>query len=107
MVITGTVTNVANFGAFIDIGVHQDGLVHISQLADVFVKNPYDIVSVGDTVQVEVLEIDAELKRIALKRLSGGKGPVAGKSSGRPTRPRAGQQKDVDGGFKIGNYLDD
>lgn len=69
----GTVTNVTNFGAFIDVGVHQDGLIHISQLADIFVKSPYDVVAVGDTVQVDVLSVDIERKRISLKRISGGR----------------------------------
>lgn len=66
MILTGTVRNVADFGAFIDIGVHQDGLVHISQLADKFVKNPMSIVAVGDIVKVRVLEVDVERKRISL-----------------------------------------
>lgn len=66
MVLTGTVRNVADFGAFVDIGVHQDGLVHISQLADRFVKNPMEVVSVGDIVTVRVLEIDPARKRISL-----------------------------------------
>jgi len=62
----GTVRNVIDFGAFVDIGVHQDGLVHISNMADRFVKHPSDIVKVGDIVKVRVLEVDAEKKRIAL-----------------------------------------
>jgi len=66
MVLTGTVRNVADFGAFVDIGVHQDGLVHISQLADKFVKNPMEVVAVGDIVKVRVLEVDADRKRISL-----------------------------------------
>ena len=66
MVLTGTVRNVADFGAFVDIGVHQDGLVHISQLSDKFVKNPLDVVSVGDIVSVKVLDVDPERKRISL-----------------------------------------
>lgn len=66
MVLTGTVRNVADFGAFVDIGVHQDGLVHISQLADKFVKNPMGIVAVGDIVKVRVLEVDVDRKRISL-----------------------------------------
>ncbi|MCB4790268.1 MAG: RNA-binding transcriptional accessory protein [Elusimicrobia bacterium] len=105
MILTGTVTNVANFGAFVDIGVHQDGLIHISMLADVFVKNPYDIVAVGDTVSVEVIEIDTELNRIALKRLSGGKGPNAGRFQGKKEKGK-GKGRDADQGFKIGSYLD-
>jgi len=66
MMLEGVVTNVANFGAFVDIGVHQDGLVHISHLADQFVKDPRDIVKAGDVVKVKVLEVDAVRKRIAL-----------------------------------------
>ena len=66
MILTGTVRNVIDFGAFIDIGVHQDGLVHISQLADSFVKHPLDVVAVGDIVRVKVLSIDEKKNRIAL-----------------------------------------
>src|SRR5690606_18619659 len=66
MVLEGVVTNVANFGAFVDVGVHQDGLVHISALADKFVKDPRDVVRVGQTVSVKVLEVDHARKRIAL-----------------------------------------
>lgn len=68
MKLEGVITNVTNFGAFIDIGVHQDALIHISQLADKFVKDPNEIVSVGDIVSVRVLEIDIERKRIAVSR---------------------------------------
>ena len=66
MILTGTVRNVIDFGAFVDIGVHQDGLVHISQLSDKYVKNPMDIVSVGDIVKVKVLGTDPQKKRISL-----------------------------------------
>jgi uncharacterized protein len=66
MQLEGTVTNVAAFGAFVDIGVHQDGLVHVSQLADRFVKDPRDVVKAGDIVQVRVVEVDVKRKRIAL-----------------------------------------
>jgi uncharacterized protein len=66
MVLEGTVTNVAAFGAFVDIGVHQDGLVHVSQLADRFVKNPYDVVKAGDIVKVRVVDVDLKRQRIAL-----------------------------------------
>ncbi|GIX38766.1 MAG: RNA-binding transcriptional accessory protein [Silanimonas sp.] len=68
MVLEGVVTNVAAFGAFVDIGVHQDGLVHISALADKFVKDPREVVKVGDVVKVKVLEVDVARKRIALTR---------------------------------------
>lgn len=66
MILKGTVRNVIDFGAFIDIGVHQDGLVHISQMSDKFVKHPLDVVSVGDIVTVKVLSVDAAKKRIQL-----------------------------------------
>lgn len=66
MVLEGTVTNVAAFGAFVDIGVHQDGLVHVSQLADRFIKDPHDIVKAGDVVKVRVVEVDVKRKRIGL-----------------------------------------
>ncbi|MDD5176594.1 MAG: Tex family protein [Sterolibacterium sp.] len=66
MLLEGVVTNVTNFGAFIDIGVHQDGLVHVSALANKFVKDPHSIVKAGDVVKVKVLEVDVARKRIAL-----------------------------------------
>ena len=66
MVLKGTVRNVIDFGAFVDIGVHQDGLVHISELADKFVKHPLDVVKVGDIVDVRVLSVDAQKKKISL-----------------------------------------
>ena len=66
MILEGVVSNVANFGAFVDIGVHQDGLVHISALANRYVADPREIVKAGDVVKVKVLEVDAERKRIAL-----------------------------------------
>uniref|UniRef100_UPI0035B4EBC1 S1 RNA-binding domain-containing protein n=1 Tax=Nitrosomonas sp. TaxID=42353 RepID=UPI0035B4EBC1 len=66
MVLEGVVTNVAAFGAFVDIGVHQDGLVHISALADKFVKDPHSVVKVGQVVTVKVVEADEKRKRIAL-----------------------------------------
>ncbi len=66
MILTGTVRNVIDFGAFVDIGVHQDGLVHISQLSDKFIKHPVDVVSIGDVVKVKVLEVDVLKKRISL-----------------------------------------
>jgi uncharacterized protein len=66
MILEGAVTNVAAFGAFVDIGVHQDGLVHVSRLADRFVKDPHEVVKTGDIVRVKVIEVDLERKRIAL-----------------------------------------
>ncbi|MBN2536414.1 MAG: RNA-binding transcriptional accessory protein [Spirochaetales bacterium] len=69
LILSGTVTNVTNFGAFVDIGVHQDGLIHISRLCSRFVRDPYEIVSVGDVVRVKVLGVDIPLKRISLERI--------------------------------------
>ena len=66
MILKGTVRNVIDFGAFVDIGVHQDGLVHISQMTDKFIKHPMEVVSVGDIVEVKVLSVDLAKKRIAL-----------------------------------------
>lgn len=62
----GTVRNVSDFGAFVDIGVHQDGLVHKSQMANKFVKHPLDIVKVGDVIKVRIMEVDEKRKRISL-----------------------------------------
>ncbi|MGD1953119.1 MAG: S1 RNA-binding domain-containing protein [Leptolyngbyaceae cyanobacterium] len=79
MVLEGVITNVANFGAFVDIGVHQDGLVHISQLANRFVKDPKEIVQVGQVVKVKVMEVNKGLKRIGLsmKAVDGGSSKAA------------------------------
>ncbi len=86
MILEGVVSNVTNFGAFVDIGVHQDGLVHISALADRFVKNPHDVVKPGDIVKVKVLELEPERKRIALTmRLT----EPAEKTKNKPKRKQA------------------
>lgn len=94
MQLEGVVTNVAAFGAFVDVGVHQDGLVHISELADRFVKDPHEIVKAGDVVKVRVKEVDVPRKRIALTMKSGAI-DMAG-SAGRPATaspaPRGGAQ---------------
>ena len=66
MILKGTVRNVIDFGVFVDIGVHQDGLVHISQITDRYIKHPLEAVSVGDVVDVQVLAVDMEKKRISL-----------------------------------------
>ncbi len=95
MLLEGVVTNVANFGAFVDVGVHQDGLVHISQLADRFVKDPRDVVKTGDIVKVRVVEVDLARKRIALTMKP--QEPTARatheptKTRGAPVSPRAPQ----------------
>ena len=66
MKLTGTVRNVIDFGAFVDLGVHQDGLVHVSQISDKFIKHPSEVLKVGDIVRVKVLNVDTAKKRIAL-----------------------------------------
>jgi uncharacterized protein len=93
MMLEGVVTNVANFGAFVDIGVHQDGLVHISQLADRFVKDPREVVKAGDVVKVRVVEVDLKRKRIALtmKREVAEGEPVRTPSAPMPARKPAPQ----------------
>jgi len=102
MILEGTVTNVTNFGAFVDIGVHQDGLVHISALADRFVKDPHEVVAPGDIVKVKVLEVDLARKRIALtRRLEEAAAPAAGRGTGnrdgqRPEVARKGRARDSD-----------
>jgi uncharacterized protein len=75
MMLEGTVTNVAAFGAFVDIGVHQDGLVHVSELADRFVRDPHEVVKAGDIVKVRVVEVDPKRKRIALSMKKEASGP--------------------------------
>ena len=71
MKLPGIVTNITAFGAFVDIGVHQDGLVHISKLAKGFVKRASDVVAVGDVIPVRVIEVDVARKRISLERVDG------------------------------------
>ena len=66
MVLKGTVRNIIDFGAFVDIGVHQDGLVHISQMSDRFIRHPLEVVKIGDVVEVKVLGVDVAKKRISL-----------------------------------------
>jgi uncharacterized protein len=101
MTLEGVVSNVANFGAFVDIGVHQDGLVHVSALADKFVKDPREVVRVGQTVQVRVVEVDIARKRIALsmrkddgtpRPTGGASGAGAGRPGGRTGKPAAAPQ---------------
>jgi uncharacterized protein len=75
MTLEGVVTNVTKFGAFVDVGVHQDGLVHISELADRYVKEPSDVVKVGQIVKVHVLSADAKTQRIALSMKTPGSAP--------------------------------
>lgn len=94
MILEGAVTNVTNFGAFVDIGVHQDGLVHISSLSDKFVEDPHQVVKAGDIVKVKVMEVDMQRKRIALtmrldeqpgeSNARGGNNRSSGKENARP-----------------------
>jgi uncharacterized protein len=101
MLLEGVVTNVANFGAFVDIGVHQDGLVHVSQLADRFVKDPREVVKAGDIVKVKVVDVDLKRRRIALT-MKLNQAPAAGRQpSGRgqsahtPPRDRSVPRRDA------------
>ena len=90
MSLEGTVTNVAAFGAFVDIGVHQDGLVHVSQLADRFVKDPHEVVKAGDVVRVRVVEVDVPRKRIALTMRREGTEPLQPREDrARPPLPKS------------------
>ena len=107
MKLPGIVTNVTAFGAFVDIGVHQDGLVHISQLADRFVKDPNEVVKVAQRVDVTVLEVDLDRKRISLSMKSGAtgekketaatppaaKGPQDHRRQGKPRQDRQKQDQ--------------
>ena len=93
MILEGVVTNVANFGAFVDIGVHQDGLVHISVLSSKFVKDPREVVKAGDVVRVKVVEIDLPRKRIALTMRLADDAPAPAKMGGVPMSNKARQQQ--------------
>ena len=90
MQLEGVVTNVAAFGAFVDIGVHQDGLVHVSELADRFVKDPHEVVKAGDVVKVRVKEVDVGRKRIALTMRSGAIDRTSAVGGARPSSPAPG-----------------
>jgi uncharacterized protein len=92
MILEGVVTNVAAFGAFIDIGVHQDGLVHVSALADKFVKDPHEVVKAGQVVKVKVLEVDVKRRRIGLTMKLN---DVAPSNTG--ARSNSGERSDVGG----------
>ncbi|MFF8378574.1 helix-hairpin-helix domain-containing protein [Streptomyces sp. NPDC015661] len=115
MVLEGVVTNVAAFGAFVDIGVHQDGLVHVSAMSKTFVKDPRDVVKPGDVVKVKVLDVDVPRKRISLtlrlddepgadgqggapRRDRGERGGDRGERSGRPPQQRQGGGRRAEGG---------
>ena len=98
MRLEGTVTNVAAFGAFVDIGVHQDGLVHVSQLADRFVKDPHEVVKAGDVVSVRVVEVDVPRKRIGLTMRKDNADTRPPRDQGRDAGPRGGGGKGSRGG---------
>jgi len=93
MMLEGTVTNVAAFGAFVDVGVHQDGLVHVSQLADKFVKDPHEVVKAGDIVRVRVTEVDIARKRIGLSMRKEGGAQAHGAGGARGPKDRPAQTK--------------
>ncbi len=112
MMLQGVVTNVANFGAFVDIGVHQDGLVHVSQLADRFVKDPRDVVKAGDIVNVTVLEVDLKRERASLTMKPQGRRPLPrrpasrGQGLGQPAaRDGPGGQRRRSG-YRRSKYVD-
>ena len=108
MLLEGSVTNVTNFGAFVDVGVHQDGLVHVSALADKFVEDPHDVVKPGDIVKVKVMEVDLPRKRISLTmRLDErhqdqpkSADAPAGRPRGRGGKPKGGGRGQSGGGQK-------
>ncbi|ARB90330.1 RNA-binding transcriptional accessory protein [Haemophilus influenzae] len=112
MILEGTVTNVTNFGAFVDIGVHQDGLVHISSLSDKFVEDPHQVVKTGNIVKVKVLEVDVPRKRIALTMRLDESAVKNDSKSDRTlsTRPRGNMQREARnsrGNNVIGNAFAD
>ena len=109
MVLEGTVTNVAAFGAFVDVGVHQDGLVHVSAMANTFVKDPRQVAKPGDIVKVKVLGADVARKRIALTmRLTDpeGNAPRGGRADSRAIRSaNAGADRSAPGGGAFADAL--
>jgi uncharacterized protein len=102
MVLEGVVTNVAAFGAFVDVGVHQDGLVHVSAMADRFVSDPHEVVRSGQVVKVKVLDVDVDRQRIGLSLRLGDKpsrGPAAKPAAGRDTgKQNRGERRGNGGG---------
>ncbi|WP_346826458.1 Tex family protein [Serratia inhibens] len=117
MILEGSVTNVTNFGAFVDIGVHQDGLVHISSLADKFVEDPHTVVKAGDIVKVKVMEVDLQRKRIALSmrldeqpgegspRRGGNSAPAKGSPSRAPANKAKPRSSSPAGNSAMGDAL--
>lgn len=105
MILEGIVTNVANFGAFVDIGVHQDGLVHVSMLADHFVKDPNEVVKIGDIVKVRVIEIDIPRKRIQLSMRTNQKKQLKGENNFVSSSHQKKSATSLQFENKIGNVL--
>jgi uncharacterized protein len=108
MVLEGVVTNVAAFGAFVDIGVHQDGLVHVSAMSTKFIKDPHEVVKAGQVVQVKVLDVDVKRQRIALTmRLTDDAAPAsrpgardergASRAGGAPRAPQRAREQEPAG----------
>jgi len=93
MKVPGIITNVTNFGAFVDIGIHQEGLVHISHLSDQFVKDPNAVVTVGQRVEVTVIEVDLARQRIALSMKSGAQARETAPAAAKPGKPTGGTRK--------------
>jgi uncharacterized protein len=106
MELEGVVTNVTAFGAFVDVGVHQDGLVHVSQLADRFVKDPSEVVKVGEKIKVRVVEVDLQRKRIALTAKKGGAPAQAGQPGAQQQSGGGGQQRSGAGPARGGQRPD-
>jgi uncharacterized protein len=105
MILEGTVTNVTNFGAFVDVGVHQDGLVHISALSETFVKDPHAVVKAGDIVKVKVMEVDVQRKRIAMSMRLGdepGQARAMGGNNEPGKKSRAPQNREFKADVKQG-----
>jgi len=100
MKLPGIVTNVTNFGAFVDIGVHQDGLVHISEMSDTFVSNPAEILSVQQQVEVTVTSVDVARKRIALSMKTGEKPKPKKREKPKP-QPRKEKAPETDMATKL------
>ena len=98
MTLEGTISNVAQFGAFVDLGVHQDGLIHVSQLANKFVNDAREIVKTGDIVKVKVLEVDLARKRISLTMKLDAKPPAHGEAGGNSFRPAQRNERGGGGG---------
>ncbi|WOG28415.1 Tex family protein [Endozoicomonas sp. 8E] len=104
MELEGVVTNVTNFGAFVDVGVHQDGLVHISALSNNFVKDPAEVVKAGDIVKVKVMEVDVQRKRIGLSMRMNDKAEEVAQARQQPRGERSGGTKPQNRGGKRNNH---